>query len=200
MMQALSIARGLSLKGKDEAQKTTELEDVSRAHEKRIADLEAERFLLQKELEDSKNDVQKAREESGATKGKVEGLKLEIERLKIDFETRLAETRRVAIEDFKMSEEFNDLKGEYAMGSYFHAFKEARAFLRSKPDAKPEDLKSIPEVANDLELSESEEIVEDHEVDVDGEDAGEHSLGRKGRGPRLVYVFSYDDTPFLFVI
>ncbi|XP_022850971.1 uncharacterized protein LOC111372796 [Olea europaea var. sylvestris] len=59
-LKALSIARGLSLKGKDEAQKTTELEDSSRALEKRIADLEAERFLLLKELEDSKNDAHRA--------------------------------------------------------------------------------------------------------------------------------------------
>lgn len=118
MMQALSIAQGLSLKGKDEAQKTTELEDTSQAHEKRIADLEAERFLLQRELEDSKNDVQRAREETGAAMGDAEDLKLEIERLKIDFETRLAEARGVTIKDFKMSEEFNWLKGKYAMGSY----------------------------------------------------------------------------------
>lgn len=145
--------------------------------------MEAERFFLQKELEDSKNDVQRAREEAGTAKGEAEGLKLEIERLKIDFETRLAEARGVVIEDFKMSEEFNGFKGEYAMGSYFHAFKEARAFLRSKPDAKPEDLKSIPEVANVLKLSESEETVEDHEVDVDGEDAVEEQ-GSTASGER----------------
>ncbi|XP_022854302.1 uncharacterized protein LOC111375666 [Olea europaea var. sylvestris] len=182
-LKALSIARGLSLKGKDESQKTTELEDSSRALEKRIADLEAERFLLLKELEDSKNDAHRAREEAGTAKGEAEGLKLEIERLKVDFEARLAEARGVAIEDFKTSEEFNGLKGEYAMGSYFHAFKEARAFLRSRPDANPEDLKNIPEIADTLELSESEEIVEDQEVDVDGEDAVEEQ-GSTASGER----------------
>ncbi|XP_022845942.1 uncharacterized protein LOC111368748 [Olea europaea var. sylvestris] len=41
-LKTLSIARGLSLKGKDEAQKIAELKDTSRAYEKRIADMEAE--------------------------------------------------------------------------------------------------------------------------------------------------------------
>ncbi|XP_022870702.1 uncharacterized protein LOC111389946 [Olea europaea var. sylvestris] len=145
--------------------------------------MEAEHFLLQRELKDSKNDVQRAWEEVGAAKDEAEDLKLKIERLKINFEIRLAEARGVAIEDFKMSKEFNGLKGEYAMGSYFHAFKEAWTFLRSKPDAKPEDLKSILEVADDLELSESEEIVEDHEVNIDDEDAAEEQ-GSTASGER----------------
>lgn len=77
------------------------------------------------------------------------------------------------IEDFKKSDVFSELKEEYAMGSYFYALKEALAFIRSRPDAKHEDLKTIPQVANDLALSNSEENVEDGEVDIEGDDVEE---------------------------
>ncbi|XP_022853587.1 uncharacterized protein LOC111375029 [Olea europaea var. sylvestris] len=177
-LKTLSISRGLSLKGKDEAQRTAELESSAQAREKWIVDMEAECYLLQKECDDAKNDLQKAREEAGMAKEEAEELKLEIEHLKKDFEARLTEARGIAVEDFKTPDAFNGLKGEYAN---FHALKEARVFLRSKLDAKPEDLKNIPEVAEDLELSESMETIDDQEVDVDGEDVAKEQGSQASR-------------------
>lgn len=100
----------------------------------------------------------------------MEELKLELEAVKKGFEEKLASACTQAIEEFQTSDEFNRLKGDYAAGSYFHDLKEARAFLRSNPDAKPEHFKTIPEIAQYLELSESEGTFDEEEVDIDGED------------------------------
>lgn len=57
-----------------------------------------------------------------------------------------------------MSEECDRIKGKYASGTYLHAFKEAKAFLRAKlPNVRPDDLKSVPSLADKLELSGSKD-------------------------------------------
>lgn len=161
------------MKGADESRRWSRLQEESKAREQEIADLKAERELLVKQRDEAKGDLLKARDEASSFRDEAEEMKLELERSQKDFEGKLMEARDIAIEDFKMSEEFKTLRGEYAMGSYFHALKEARSFLRSRPEAKPEDLKGIPNVAGDLELSESEEATEDVDVEGDEDDEDE---------------------------
>ncbi|XP_022899223.1 uncharacterized protein LOC111412517 [Olea europaea var. sylvestris] len=166
-LKTLGIARGLSLKEKDESSKMADLEGAVSARDLRIADLEEERAQLLREREHMRNDLRSAQGEAGTAKAEAEHFKLELDQLKKDFDEKLASAREEAIEDFKKSDAFNELKGDYAMGSYFHALKEARAFMPLRPDACPEDLKSIPEVADDLHLSESEENAGDEDVDIE---------------------------------
>ncbi|XP_022865385.1 uncharacterized protein LOC111385241 [Olea europaea var. sylvestris] len=172
-LKTLGIARGLSLKEKDESSRMADLEGAVSARDLRIADLEEERAQLLREREHMRNDLRSAQGEAGTAKAEAEHFKLELDQLKKDFDEKLASAREEAIEDFKKSDAFNELKGDYAMGSYFHALKEARAFMRLRPDARPEDLKPIPEVADDLHLSESEENAGDEDVDIEGDDVEE---------------------------
>ncbi|XP_022887884.1 tropomyosin-like [Olea europaea var. sylvestris] len=172
-LKTLGIARGLPLKGKDEYSKMADLEGAISIRDLRIVDLEEERAQLMREREQMRNDLRNAQDEVGTAKDKTEHLKLELERTQKELDAKLADTRDDAVEDFKKSDAFNELKDKYAMGSYFHALKEARAFIRLRPDARPEDLKSIPEVADDLQLSESEENGGDEDVDIEGDDVEE---------------------------
>lgn len=43
-------------------------------------------------------------------------LELKLERVQREIEGKLVDARDKAVEDFKKSEVFNDLKGKYAMG------------------------------------------------------------------------------------
>lgn len=115
-----------------------------------------------------RNELKRARDEVGAAKDEAEELKLKLEQLNMDFGAKVEEAQAFAIEDFEKSEELDRLKGEYILGSYIHALKEARAFLRTKmPEVAPEELKMIPDIAETLKLSDSDNTVDGATDDED---------------------------------
>jgi chromosome segregation ATPase len=163
-MQALSMARGLSLRSLESSSKVADLEVQVEEKEKRIRELEVERDLVRIEL-------RKARDQIGEIKDEAEEAKLELIQVRKGVEDQLSRARAQAVEEFKGSEEQKTLLGEYGSGSYHYGLRLARSFLRTKlpDDVKPviDDLKSVNELANELELSASE--TEDN-VDEEVED------------------------------
>ncbi|XP_022858646.1 uncharacterized protein LOC111379498 [Olea europaea var. sylvestris] len=157
-VKMLSIARGLSLQGLEEAKRAAGVETSMASKDSRIQDLEAQVEVLLKERDDARREAAKARDDLVAAKDEVEGARLELIQKTKDFGRELEAVRERAWEEFKTSEDCDKIKGEYASGAYFHALKEARAFLRQKlPDVTPNDLKTVPSIADTLELSGSED-------------------------------------------
>lgn len=140
----------------------------------RIAELEAKYEAWGKEREDMRREL-RAQEEAGVLKVKNEEAKLELLHKTKEFEEKLAKVKETAWEEFKTSEDCDKIKGEYALGDYLHAFKEARAYLRAHlPDVRPDDLKEVPSIANTLELSGSDDGGDgEDDEDVKGEDERE---------------------------
>lgn len=68
----------------------------------------------------------------GVAKDKVEEAKLELVQARKGFEDELARALAQAIEDFKKSEEFGTLLGQYGSSSYHYSLRLARLFLRTK--------------------------------------------------------------------
>lgn len=62
----------------------------------------------------------------------AEKAKLEIDRKTNEFEALIEEARAMYVKDFKTFEDFEALKGEYALGSYNYAFKHSGAYFLSK--------------------------------------------------------------------
>ncbi|XP_022864604.1 uncharacterized protein LOC111384547 [Olea europaea var. sylvestris] len=174
----LSVARGLSLQGIEEAKRAVGVETSMASKDRRILDLEAQVEVLLKERDDAKIEAAKARDDLDVAKDEVEGVRLELVQKTKDFERELADVKEKAWEEFKTSEDCDKIKGEYALGAYFHALKEARAFIRLKlPDVASDDLKTVPSIADTLELlgaedgggsggDDDEEVLED-DVQID---------------------------------
>ncbi|XP_022891873.1 uncharacterized protein LOC111406725 [Olea europaea var. sylvestris] len=140
-VKMLSIARGLSLQGLEEAKRAVGVETSMASKDSRIQDLEAQVEVLLKERDDARREAAKARDDLVIAKDEVEGARLELIQKTEDF-----------------GRELTAIKGEYASRAYFHALKEARAFLRQKfPDVTPDDLKTVPSIADTLELSGSKD-------------------------------------------
>ncbi|XP_022866140.1 uncharacterized protein LOC111385948 isoform X1 [Olea europaea var. sylvestris] len=177
-LKTLSVARGLGLKGLNSSDRIAELEVKSEVAFKKAKELE-------KALEAAKVDLKKAEDEVEFARGEAEEAKLELIHSRSSFEAELAkvqaETRAQAIDDFKKSDEFKTLLGQYGSGSYYYGLRLARSFLRTKlpEDLKPivEELKTVNELAKDLELSSSEGDGNDEDDDAgtpDNEGGSDH--------------------------
>ncbi|XP_022851483.1 uncharacterized protein LOC111373208 [Olea europaea var. sylvestris] len=153
--KVLSVARGVTQRGLGESKRIADITESSRSKDMRIVEVEAEHEAWLKEREDILKENKNLRNEVGAAKDEAEEAKLELVRKTKEFEDKMAKVKERAWEEFKTSEDCDRIKGEYASGAYLHAFKEARAFLRARlPDVIPKDLKTVPSIADTLELSE----------------------------------------------
>ncbi|XP_022889733.1 uncharacterized protein LOC111405190 isoform X2 [Olea europaea var. sylvestris] len=167
-LKTLSVARGLGLRGLNSSDRIAELEVKSEVAFKRAQELE-------RALEAAKADLKKAEDEVGLARDEAEEAKLELIQSRSSFEAELvnvrAEAQAQAVDDFKKSDEFKTLLGQYGSGSYYYRLQLARSFLMTKlpEDLKPvvEELKTVNELAKDLELSSSE-----GDGDDDDENAG----------------------------
>ncbi|XP_022889634.1 uncharacterized protein LOC111405124 isoform X2 [Olea europaea var. sylvestris] len=124
-LKTLSVARGLSLQGMDESHKMAGLVEAVGLRDKKLSDAEVARAQVLKERDDARLELRKAQDEIGIAKDEAKELKLELEQLKRDMESKIEGARVSAIEDFEKSEEMDRLKGEYTSGSYLRALKEA---------------------------------------------------------------------------
>lgn len=150
---------------------------------------------LEKVLQATKADLKKAQKEVEIYKDEPEDAKLELIKSKKSFEEKLAkardEARAQAIEDFKKSEEFETLLGQYGSGSYHYGLHLVRSYLRTKvpDDLRPlvEDLKTVSKLARELELSASE-VEEDGSDDDDDGDGYDVGTGDQGDDVKVVDI------------
>lgn len=149
---------------------------------------------MEKALKITEADLKKSREELETSKAEVEEVKLELLQSQRSFGEELAkareEARAQAVEDFKKSDEFGTLLGQYGSGSYHYGLHLARSYLRTKmpEDLKSlvEDLKTVNELAGKLELSASE--VEDDGEDDDDGDGDDAEDGDQGDEVKVVDI------------
>lgn len=152
---------GLTLNGLNILSKLEELEERNEQTKKWVLELE-------KALEVARADVRKAWDEIGLAKDEVKEAELERLQARKSFEEDLVKARAQAIEDFKQSDEFGTLLGQYESGSYHYGLQLSQSYLRTKlpDDLQPvvENLKTVNKLAHELELFTSD--VEDDEVET----------------------------------
>lgn len=152
---------GLTLNGLNILSKLEELKERNEQTKKWVLELE-------KALEVARADVKKAWDEIGLAKDKVKEAELERLQARKSFEEDLVKARAQAIEDFKQSNEFGTLLGQYESGLYHYGLQFSQSYLRTKlpDDLQPvvENLKTVNKLAHELELFTSD--VEDDEVET----------------------------------
>lgn len=166
----------------DLANSVRELEVKDEHHRVRIRQLEEQRNAAKLEAKQAREEAEVANKQAEGAREDVEQTLLHLEEAKKGFEEELAQARAQAVEDFKKSEEFGSMLGDYGSGSYAYGLRLARSYLRTQlpEDQKHvvEGLKTVADLANDLELSASE--VEDEEGDGGAGDDGGDDEGDDG--------------------